>query len=256
MIKRTLTPFLCAMFMVGVAACGEKKEAVPVANYVCEDGSTLSVRFEPEAAIVTLENGTELNLPQQRAASGMWYSSGTHELRGKGDEATWGIGRRVPVQCKAVETTAAQEIVIEEQEQVTAEGAAAEEPQAANTEIDLSDLKGNVWLAEDINNGGIIDRARVSMEFSDNGLLSGRSGCNNYSGGYKLTGNKLEVGQNMVSTMMACAESLMDLERKYLDILMAADTLHYNEHGALILTAKDGSTIRFFKETPPAKMAE
>lgn len=253
MKMRILTPFLCVMLL---AACGEK-EATPVANYVCEDGSKFTVRFEPEAAIVTLENGTELNLPQQRAASGMWYSSGTHELRGKGDEATWGIGRRVPTQCKAVESTVAQEMVIEDQEQVTAEGAASEEPQAATaTDVNLSDLQGKVWLAEDINNGGIIDRARVSMEFAENGLLAGRAGCNNYTTSYGLDGNKLEVRPQIAVTMMACADSLMDLERKYLEIIQDADTLHYNEHGALILTTKDGRTIRFVKETPPAKPAE
>ena len=33
-------------------------------------------------------------------ASGIWYSTPQYELRGKGDEAEWTVGRRVPTRCK------------------------------------------------------------------------------------------------------------------------------------------------------------
>jgi membrane-bound inhibitor of C-type lysozyme len=71
----------------------------PHATYRCEDGSHFFVRFSGDAADVTLSDGTKLSLPQQRAASGIWYSSGRYDLRGKGREATWTVGRKVPVKC-------------------------------------------------------------------------------------------------------------------------------------------------------------
>jgi membrane-bound inhibitor of C-type lysozyme len=73
--------------------------ADPHATYRCEDGSHFFVRFSGDAAEVTLSNGTKLSLPQQRAASGIWYSSGRYDLRGKGREAIWTVGRKVPVKC-------------------------------------------------------------------------------------------------------------------------------------------------------------
>ncbi|WP_189488584.1 MliC family protein [Asticcacaulis endophyticus] len=68
--------------------------------YTCADGTSFVISFTPDAAIVTLADGTQLQLKQQPVASGMWYTSGKHEFRGKGSEATWGVGRMVPTQCK------------------------------------------------------------------------------------------------------------------------------------------------------------
>lgn len=76
--------------------------AITTVNYVCDDQTTLRVRFDQaaEMAYVSQPDGVELRLPQQRAASGIWYATPQHTLRGKGDEATWTVGRRVPTQCK------------------------------------------------------------------------------------------------------------------------------------------------------------
>lgn len=38
----------------------------------------------------------------------------------------------------------------------------------------------------------------------DTSLVSGNTGCNNFSGGYKQTGSSLNFDANMVSTKMAC----------------------------------------------------
>ena len=73
------------------------------ARYVCRDGTQFSVRFADGAAGVTLSDGTKLSLPQQMSGSGFRYSSARFELRGKGRDALWTVGRRVPVECRAVE---------------------------------------------------------------------------------------------------------------------------------------------------------
>jgi membrane-bound inhibitor of C-type lysozyme len=89
-------PWLAALTFVQPAFAAD-----PRATYRCEDGSHFFVRFSGETAFVTLRDGTTLSLPQQRAASGIWYSSGRYDLRGKGRQATWTVGRRVPVSCVA-----------------------------------------------------------------------------------------------------------------------------------------------------------
>lgn len=69
--------------------------------YNCVDGTRFSVYFHENAATVTLADGTKLELPQQRVASGMHYATPRHDFRGKGTEATWTVGRMVPTQCRA-----------------------------------------------------------------------------------------------------------------------------------------------------------
>lgn len=68
--------------------------------YSCEDGLTLRVRFARDGAHVTLPSGEQLLLPQQPAGSGTSYATPRHELRGKGEDATWTVGRRVPIGCR------------------------------------------------------------------------------------------------------------------------------------------------------------
>ncbi|WP_372053008.1 MliC family protein (plasmid) [Tistrella mobilis] len=87
----------------------EDGNAVVTATYVCDDGTRLDVRFingptlEDSRAIVSLGEGDPLSLPQQMAASGIWYATPRHELRGKGREATWTVGRRTAAHCQATE---------------------------------------------------------------------------------------------------------------------------------------------------------
>ena len=85
--------------MAGAASAAQAADPPPVV-YACSDGSTLRVTFVEGAAQVTPADGTLLRLPQQRVASGMWYATARHELRGKGDEATWTVARQAPVNCR------------------------------------------------------------------------------------------------------------------------------------------------------------
>lgn len=76
--------------------------AVRTVAFSCTNGETLSVQFflNEEKAILT-RNGSDIEMPQQPSASGIWYSNGPNTLRGKGDDLTVQIGRMVPLQCTA-----------------------------------------------------------------------------------------------------------------------------------------------------------
>ncbi len=69
-------------------------------RYACDNGTVLTVAFSEAAANVTLPDGAKVSLPQQVSGSGFWYSNGRYELRGKGDEAQFAIGRMAPANCK------------------------------------------------------------------------------------------------------------------------------------------------------------
>lgn len=73
------------------------------AAYACDDGTRLDVTFDPQAdtAAVSVDGAPPLLLPQAPAGSGFLYETPRHSLRGKGTEATWTVGRKVPVRCVA-----------------------------------------------------------------------------------------------------------------------------------------------------------
>ena len=95
-------------------------------------------------------------------------------------------------------------------------------------------LTGAEWRIEDVMGGGVVDGAEVTITFDETGRISGRAACNRYFGGYQLTGEGVSFGQ-MASTQMACAPSLMTLERKMLDALGQVQRFDFDETGALLL---------------------
>jgi heat shock protein HslJ len=76
----------------------------------------------------------------------------------------------------------------------------------------IVDAKGQIWSP----GAGY----PVSLLFSTDGKLSGKSGCNSYSGSYTATGTSMTISDKLAVTMMYCGEpGVMDLETTYLAIL-------------------------------------
>ena len=96
----TALALVAAALLAGCAA--DPTDRAPTAAYRCEDGSRFTVRFDPNSASVHLANGRTITLPQQKAASGMWYSGKGHDLRGKGDDATWTADGAPATACRSV----------------------------------------------------------------------------------------------------------------------------------------------------------
>jgi membrane-bound inhibitor of C-type lysozyme len=73
-------------------------------RYACAGGEGLVVEFAVDRTSVRIVpvNGTAIVLPIQPSGSGFRYADARHELRGKGAEAMWVVGRRAPLRCRAV----------------------------------------------------------------------------------------------------------------------------------------------------------
>lgn len=103
-------------------------------------------------------------------------------------------------------------------------------------------LIGPEWVVEDINNGGIIDASRATLNFAEDGRVFGRASCNTYNAQYALTREGLTFGM-AATTRMACAPALMQQEQRFLDALAGAVRFEIDETGALILHTTDGRRI-------------
>ncbi|UFN50568.1 MliC family protein [Roseomonas sp. OT10] len=72
-------------------------------TYACEGGLRFTATFRPSRSDVeiALPGAAPITLPQQVSGSGIRYADAVHELRGKGGDATWTVGRQAPLACRA-----------------------------------------------------------------------------------------------------------------------------------------------------------
>lgn len=101
-------------------------------------------------------------------------------------------------------------------------------------------LQGGEWVVEDINGGGIIDRSRVTLNFWQDGRVTGSASCNNLMGQYQLSGEGLSISQP-ATTRMACPPSLMAQEQRVLTTLSQLQRFGFDDTGALLLHSEQGS---------------
>ena len=88
-----------------VAGCStfSGKPAERRVAYACNYGPNLTIFYGQSTARIESEDGS-VTLKQRTSASGFWYESVTHSLRGQGDEITYKDRQMAPRQCRAIET--------------------------------------------------------------------------------------------------------------------------------------------------------
>jgi heat shock protein HslJ len=105
-------------------------------------------------------------------------------------------------------------------------------------------LVDTVWVLENMGNPNnptsVEEGMIITAIFSQEGNLSGTSGCNNYVASYTLQDNQIEI-QQAVSTLRACTQG-MEQEAAYLKALESAET--YQIEGArLKITYDEGDGV-------------
>lgn len=86
------------------------------------------------------------------------------------------------------------------------------------------------------------DGVRQTVTFDAKGKVYGDSGCNRFTGSYKVKGDRLTIGP-LASTMMFC-EGKMDAEQSFLTRLQAAVSYQATKRTLKIFTPKDLMTFR------------
>ncbi len=82
-------------------------------------------------------------------------------------------------------------------------------------------LTDTSWVLTGLGNQTALSGAQVTLEFAGD-RLSGNDGCNSYGTPYTLSGGKLTIDQNVVTTLMACEELVMQQASAYLAALVQA----------------------------------
>ena len=98
------------------------------------------------------------------------------------------------------------------------------------------------WVADTINGAAVINPGRVTLSFAE-GRVSGRAGCNLYSGPVEVGKGSLKIG-SLISTKMACVEQgLMVQESTYLNALQGARSYSFSGDGKLSISTASGALV-------------
>jgi heat shock protein HslJ len=120
---------------------------------------------------------------------------------------------------------------------------------AGNT---MTSLDGTGWQLKELPGtepGTLAKLGRpVAVRF-ESGRVSGFAGCNNFTGSYKLEGDRLAIGP-VASTQMACPGPGSDVEQAFHRALQGSWRVEVSGND---LTARtdSGATLRFEREAPP-----
>jgi heat shock protein HslJ len=117
-------------------------------------------------------------------------------------------------------------------------------------------LVGPNWLLLQYNNGkgGLVSDLTselITATFSEDGTVSGFSGCNNYSAGYVVDGDSIQFGPAMAN-MMACSEpqGVMEAEAAYLAALSTATTFELDAEELTLRNGEGTVALKYRAETP------
>ncbi|MGB0599732.1 MAG: META domain-containing protein [Rubripirellula sp.] len=105
-----------------------------------------------------------------------------------------------------------------------------------------SNLFAQPWLVEDINGGGVVDRAQTTITFSKDGSVSGNTSVNRFRGAATVDGNKLSFGP-LATTRRAGPPALMQQEAKFLKAIETVTVFQIEATGLLFLRNDKGDPV-------------
>ncbi len=105
-------------------------------------------------------------------------------------------------------------------------------------------LAGAVWTAETISGEPVLAATPATLELTQDGQVSGQSGCNGYFGSATLDGERISFNQ-LASTNMACPEPQMQQEGRYHAALAEVQTYSLDGDTLSLLDGSGATVIRY-----------
>ncbi len=107
-------------------------------------------------------------------------------------------------------------------------------------------LAGSGWILSNLMGDNSVANITPTLIFQD-GNVGGSDGCNRYNGSYSQDGKKLEIGPDLVSTMMACSDDIMQQASKYQEMLTKVETFKVDGEKLSLYNA-DGKELATFEK--------
>jgi len=108
-------------------------------------------------------------------------------------------------------------------------------------------LTGAVWNISLLNGEPPVPMTSITAEFTEDGMVGGSAGCNNYSATYEVDGDQINFDMNQTATtLMACPELVMQQEAEYLVALAKTQSFEVNENELRLFDA-NGDPVAVFE---------
>jgi heat shock protein HslJ len=107
-----------------------------------------------------------------------------------------------------------------------------------------------IWVASSIEGLPANVNQSITVQFDEQGTISGSDGCNSFSGTYSATDTDLIIDPGLASTMMACEDEVMAQATSFTELLIDSTSyelgdgvlvLYQNETAGLIFTGQTNS---------------
>lgn len=115
---------------------------------------------------------------------------------------------------------------------------AACQPQNSNSLEDTS------WILVELNGQPALSTSTVTLNLNGD-TLTGNDGCNHFGGSYTSKGDSFSVGEDLMSTLMACEEALMTQASDFTSALRKASKYNLTDN-RLHLLDENGNTLVIF----------
>jgi heat shock protein HslJ len=120
----------------------------------------------------------------------------------------------------------------------------ASTPTSMPTNSPTPPLNDTSWILSNLNGVSALAGSPVTLHFAGD-KINGTDGCNRYSSTYTVSGTKFTVNKNIIHTMMACSETIMQQAAAY--TLALTQTANYKiENQELLLLDANGKTLAIF----------
>lgn len=117
-------------------------------------------------------------------------------------------------------------------------------------------LDGTRWILTDYFADGISRPAlagtTITLEFGDDGRITGSAGCNHYFADYRLKGPTITIGPAGRTEMYCTGPGVMEQESAYLALLTTAASVTTGNDQLTLADAQGTTVLSFTKSIPPS----
>lgn len=107
-----------------------------------------------------------------------------------------------------------------------------------------------VWRINSIADSDPISETSISVQFDEQGRVTGFDGCNNFNTTYTVNGSELTINSPVASNLKACSEGIMSQADIFNQLLLASTSFMLGD-GVLALNQGKGTGLTFTGQTNP-----
>jgi heat shock protein HslJ len=105
-------------------------------------------------------------------------------------------------------------------------------------------FENTVWTTNSINNEPVLASTTLTVQFDEQGEVTGFDGCNNLNSTYTINGSNISISPNMISTKKACSVEIMTQADTFTQLLISSSGYKLGD-GVMVLIQDENEGLSF-----------